>query len=97
MLLFALFRVYGHSMMPTISPGQRVVVSSIPYLFSKPKKGDIILVQDPHSNTYFIKRIAYIHANTYTVLGDNLQDSKDSRQFGEIHHSAIMGKVLFYF
>lgn len=97
MLFFALFKVYGHSMMPTISPGQRVAVSGIPYLFSKPKKGDIVLIKDLQNNAYFIKRIAYIHANTYTVLGDNPYDSKDSRQFGRIHYSAIVGKVLFYF
>ncbi len=97
MLFVALFRVFGHSMMPTILPGQRVLVSGVPYLFTKPKKGDIVLLKDPQNKSYLVKRIVCVHVGTYTVLGDNSQDSKDSRQFGEIHESAIIGKVLFSF
>ena len=45
MLFFSRFTISGHSMEPTLWQGQTVLASSIPYLFSKPKIGDIVLIR----------------------------------------------------
>ena len=60
MLFLSLFRVSGHSMLPTFKPGQILLVSSIPYLFQKPKIGDVVVIKDPRSGKLLLKRIAKV-------------------------------------
>lgn len=83
-------------MEPTISQGQTVLVSAVPYLFSKPKIGDIVAFKK--NEKVFIKRINKIDPSAdgekYFVSGDNKNDSFDSRRFGWITKENILGKVV---
>ena len=42
----------------------------------------------------FVKRINKIDNGKYCLLGDNKNDSKDSRNFGLIERDQIKGKVI---
>ena len=107
-MLLARLRISGHSMEPTITSGQEVLVSSVPYYFSPPQRHDLVVLRHPLDHLIIIKRItslpgeqAILPAGTvrlqsdeYIVLGDNPQDSSDSRHFGPIHRNQILGKVI---
>lgn len=95
MLLISRFKIQGHSMEPTILDGETVLVSSIPYLFSKPKINDIVAFRKKKTGKIFIKRIADIDKGKYFVKGDNEKDSVDSRSFGWIDKKEIIGKVIY--
>lgn len=94
MLVLSRFIVVGHSMQPTISPGTHVFVSSLPYLFQQPKLGDLVVVKIPLKNNCLLKRITKIKGSNYFLSGDNSKDSTDSRKFGPVNRSAILGKVV---
>ncbi len=97
MLFLSRFRIHGHSMQPTISPDQTVLVSGLPYLFIHPKTGDIIACADEESGKVLIKRITKITNDGYILSGDNISDSMDSRRLGVIKRKAILGKVIAIF
>lgn len=90
------FKVLGHSMEPTIRSGQTVLVSWIPYLFSKPKLEDVIALWE-RDEKVLIKRISKIDKDEYFVKGDNKIDSLDSKDFGWIGRKKIVGKVICIF
>ena len=92
-MLLSRFRIVGHSMEPILKTGHAVLVSSIPYLFIKPKIDDTIAFKK--ENKIFIKRIAKINREKYFVKGDNIRDSLDSRKVGWILKKEIVGKVIF--
>lgn len=94
-MVFSHLRVIGHSMMPTISPNDHLFATNIPYLFSKPKKGDIVVFRNPKSQKLLVKRILSIFGNEYKVGGDNVTDSLDSRDFGVIDRQNILAKVVY--
>lgn len=94
MLLLSRFIISGHSMEPFIKNGQTVLVSSIPYFFSKPKTGDIVAFKKEQK--VFIKRITKTDGERYFVSGDNKKDSLDSRRFGWVSKRDIVGKVIYY-
>lgn len=89
-MIFGLFRISGHSMLPKLKPDDRVIVSSIPYLFSKPQVGDVIVFKYNSSN--MVKRIAKIESEKYIVSGDN---KNDSLKIEPIELADILGKVIF--
>ncbi len=94
MLLLFRFTIRGHSMEPTFRHGSRVLASSIPYIISPPKVGDIVIVKKK-TETLFVKRIQKVQKDRYFLIGDNPTDSLDSRQFGWVEKKDIIGKVIF--
>ena len=88
------FIVRGESMRPTLLPGQKVLVNRLNYIFLKPKIGDIVVVKSPEDGRMVIKRIDKVEDGKYFVVGDNLKKSTDSRVFGAVSKSAIIGKVI---
>lgn len=91
-MLLSVFRVSGHSMMPTIHPQAIVLVSFLPYFFLKPVIGDIVMFVDKNTQKKLIKRIQKIQKQTYYVSGDN---RNDSLELGWIQKREILGKVIF--
>jgi signal peptidase I len=116
-------------MTPTIKSGDMVICLN--YIFSQPKRGDIISFSADKINTHPIKRIIglpgetikihgsavyingeeleepYIDGQLYTdygpvtipnkclfVLGDNRNNSTDSRSIGMISYDDIRGKII---
>ena len=95
MVFLRKFIVSGNSMSPTLKSGKTILASSLPYLFTNPKKGDVIICKDPRNGRILIKRIAKAGKNSYFAYGDNQYESTDSRQFGPISRRAIVGKVIY--
>ncbi len=81
-------------MSPSIIKNSIIIVSYIPYFFTQPKIGDIVIVKHPHKNISIIKRIQKIKNNKYYILGDNSYQSTDSRDFGYIDKSLIIAKKI---
>lgn len=88
-MLLARFIIVGHSMEPTFKNGSFVLVSSIPYLFVKPKIGDTIALKN--EDKIFVKRVTKVNGEKYFVKGDN---NKDSLEIGWINKKEIVGKVI---
>lgn len=93
MIFLMRFIVSGHSMEPTLKPGQTVLVSSISYLLTRPKVGDIVVVKNPNQDL-ILKRIAKEKKGKFFVSGDNPRDSTDSRTFGTVERNQVIGKVI---
>ncbi len=82
-------------MIPSYSENDSVIVSSISYMFIKPKKGDVVLFE--RNNKFYVKRIKHIKGSEFFLVGDNEKDSLDSRKFGLINREQIKGKIIFKF
>ena len=97
-------------MLPTFSPGDRIVVSRAAYLWRSPVKGDVIVCGHPFDiEKPLLKRVAgvpgdrvvigekeyQLGAEEWHVTGDNPNGSSDSRSFGPIERRQIIGKVWF--
>ena len=79
---------------PTLPAGTELLVNRAAYKSSPPQIGDIVVVRHPQqSSLKVIKRIAQVDETTVTILGDNPTESTDSRHYGAISRSLILGKV----
>ena len=86
--------VDGESMSPTLLPGESLLVQDDFYKYHPPQVGDVILLQHPtQPDLVMVKRIHKIKDTEILVLGDNQSKSTDSRDFGFIKNSNILGKV----
>lgn len=81
-------RVNGASMHPTLPHGKIVVAVK----HRKPRVGDVVIVR--HHRVEVLKRIHDIKGELAYLLGDNPQESTDSRHYGWLPLSKILGVVL---
>jgi signal peptidase I len=103
------FKIPTSSMAPTVQQGDFVLADKTAYNRMSPKKGDVVIFIYPDDRSKkFIKRIEALPGETIKtsdgtttvvphgyiyVLGDNWENSYDSRQFGFIPLSDVIGKV----
>ena len=82
----------GKSMNPTLKDGEVVLVDRA----GKIEVGDIVIAKHPiEQNSEVVKRVERINDHGhYFLVGDNLQDSNDSRHFGAVTIKYIKGKVV---
>lgn len=73
-----------------------MLVSKIPILFRGIQPGDIVLFQHP-THGKLIKRVERLEVGgtAVYVLGTN-SDSIDSRDFGAVPRSLVLGKVILH-
>lgn len=92
-------RVVGESMLPLLQPGDEILLDPFAYQKSSPQINDIIVTQHPlQPNLSIVKRINGINdGDRYFVTGDNRKASTDSRHWGSIKSSDIIGKVTSQF
>lgn len=81
---------------PTMHSGQLFIVNKIAYMLHQPRIGDIVQAYRPDApNELIVKRIVEIpNPYLYFVVGDNVNASTDSRNFGPVHRSLIKGKIM---
>lgn len=93
------FRVSGASMLPLLSPNQEVLIDPAAYRHTCPQAGDVVVAYHPHQpNLPIIKRVLFVEADGRCYLqGDNPAASTDSRRFGLVAPTAVVGRVVCRF
>lgn len=84
--------VEENSMFPTLKNGEKVLVDRTAEI----AVGDIVVARHPIEQTgEIVKRIERINEHGhYFLVGDNLENSNDSRHFGAVKREYITGKVV---
>ncbi len=95
MFPLARFRVADDSMRPALAPGDYVLVNRWAYRRCAPAAGDIVVLHDPETpGRFLVKRVSTFAAlDTFYVVGDNAETSRDSRHFGPVSRAAIVGRI----
>ena len=88
----------GPSMQPTYSNcGDIVLVDKLFWKMSGLKVGDIVIAT-PSPNKQVCKRVSKppepLPKGSLWLLGDNLSQSRDSRDYGTVDESKIVGRVV---
>jgi signal peptidase I len=100
--------VEGRSMLRAFAPGDRLLVEGLTYRLRTPRVGEAVVVHQPGSNGRLdLKRIAagpgaevtvaghpdFLGHDEWYVIGDNTEESTDSRQLGPVKTTDIVGRV----
>jgi nickel-type superoxide dismutase maturation protease len=91
--------VVGSSMAPALLPGDRLVVVAQPWAPGRwPRPGEVVAVRDPRRpDRILVKRVGGVDrsAGIFEVLGDAADASTDSRSFGPVPRSALVGRAVY--
>jgi nickel-type superoxide dismutase maturation protease len=99
--------VHDDSMSPTLRPGDRLLVDPRAYRASPPHPGEIVVLTDPETPArWLVKRVAAVGPagrdpdhdtplpdGTVFVTGDAADRSRDSRQFGPVPLTLLVGRA----
>ncbi len=89
---FERVEVSGPSMAPSLQPGDRVLVRRTRSV----RPGDIVAASDPRRpERSLLKRVVDVGQEGVFLLGDNLEHSTDSRQFGPVPLASVRGKAIY--
>lgn len=82
----------GRSMHPTLKDGEVVLVEREAAI----EVGDIVVAKHPfEQDSEVVKRVERVNERGhYFLVGDNLEESNDSRHFGAVTREYIKGKVV---
>jgi signal peptidase I len=104
------YAVEGRSMLQAYGPGQRLAVESLTYRLRPPRVAEVVVVRRPGINGRLdLKRIVagpgaevtvrgatdFLGKDEWYLLGDNLDESTDSRELGPVKTEDIVGRVWF--
>lgn len=82
--------VRGCSMEPTIANLDMIIV----YRLGEAKPGDIVVAKAPDPFGLVVKRVADIQGEDIYLLGDNRNNSRDSRHFGPVSRDDRVGVII---
>ena len=92
---FGTVRVKGASMSPTYNDGDWLYVIWRQGAPNRAPLGSVAVIErEERPGIFLVKRVQKFHAGNYWVEGDN-SESIDSRTWGWIAPSEIVGRVLF--
>ncbi len=60
------------SMKDTIMEGDRIIGLRLSYMFSDPKRGDVVIFTPPHEDTYYIKRVIGVPGDVIQIISGSL-------------------------
>lgn len=86
--MFMIRRIQGASMHPALPHGKIVFA----WKRKAPRRGDVVIAK--HHHVEIIKRVSELKDDFVYLVGDNPDESTDSRQFGWLPRHAILGVVL---
>ena len=90
-------RVPSGSMEPTIQTNDRVIAFRLSYLFSEPRRFDIIVFDPPHADELYIKRViglpgeiirihsGFVYVDGVRLMDDNFADALIIGDFGPFY------------
>jgi nickel-type superoxide dismutase maturation protease len=85
--------VQGRSMVPTLQPGDRLVVESLTYRRRAPRAGELVLAIDPRApGRELIKRV-HAAGPMLDLRGDAPAQSTDSRTFGSVPADGVQWRA----
>jgi signal peptidase I len=102
--------VEGRDMLRAFSPGDRLIIDGFTYRLRSPRLGEVVVIRPPYGRSRLdLRRVVAAPGATVTLrgapyvlsedewylLGDNLNESKDSRQLGPVKRGDIVGRVWF--
>lgn len=92
--------VTGASMVPTLQPGDRLVLLRRGGPWRSLRTGDLVALTDPRTirdaaPRTLVKRVTALETNGVRVEGDNPDHSTDSRVFGTVDRSLVAGRVVY--
>ena len=59
------------------------------------RPGQVVALCDPRDGRLLVKRVAAVTDGMVEVLGDNAAASTDSRDFGPVPRSRLIGRVVY--
>jgi nickel-type superoxide dismutase maturation protease len=79
-------------MRPAFEPGDRVLVVPVFRL----RRGQVVAVPDPRQpDRLLLKRALSVGSGLVDVRGDNEAASTDSRSFGRVPRSSVIGRAVY--
>ena len=99
--------VEGRSMLPLLRPGSVVLVLRCAYglrspfggeyllRWGGPREGEVVAAASPRDGGAVVKRVGGVAGGRVFLLGDNPDESVDSRNYGSVPVEDLRGKVLF--
>jgi nickel-type superoxide dismutase maturation protease len=92
------FRVAGKSMLPLLEPGTEVLINPRAYCHQLPQAGDLVVAYHPRQpGLRLIKWVVYVDLEGCFLKGLNSAASNDSREFGLVACTEILGRVVCRF
>ncbi|MDJ0515937.1 MAG: nickel-type superoxide dismutase maturation protease [Trichodesmium sp. MO_231.B1] len=93
------FCITGFSMFPLLKPGEEVLVDTRAYRHFLPEIGDLVVAEHPHRHDLrIIKSVAFVdEKGDCFLVGENREESSDSRSFGFVSSQQIIGRVTSRF
>ena len=88
--------VRDESMLPTLRPGDRLLVDPRAYQTRPPQAGEIVVFVDPEEpQRWLVKRVAAVDPTeaSVEVRGDAADTARDSRRFGPVPLASVVGRV----
>ena len=96
---FRTIAVSGNSMSPAYNDGDWLLLKTFVRVDEKQLQrliGKVVVIErESYPGIHFIKRVKRVDGNQVWVEGDNSEASTDSRQWGAISPTEIIGFVLF--
>ena len=90
-----LWIVDGLSMAPTLVQGDWIWIDRWTLSQRRPEVGELVLFELPEDGRWVVKRVQRSSTEEIWVLGDNPQQSLDSRQLGPISAEQLVGRVAW--